>query len=81
MRYCAVASPFWKGTLQYTDIAQVGISWIINKGNIICFWLDRWIDNTTLASKYLYLFSVSKNPHMIVYQLMVRNALALIFNR
>jgi hypothetical protein len=37
----AVASPFWKGILQYSDIAQVDISWIANKDTDVYFWIDR----------------------------------------
>jgi hypothetical protein len=67
--------------LQYSDIAQIRISWIANKGIDVYFWIDRCLDNISLASKYSYLFSISNNPHTTVLEMLAPNVLTLSFNR
>jgi hypothetical protein len=80
-RSFTTASPFWKGLMQYNDIAQIGISWIVNKDIIVCFWLDRWTDNITLFHKYPRLFSISKYPQITISQIMTSDNLILTFIR
>jgi hypothetical protein len=37
-RFFTIASPFRKGIMQYNDVAQISVSWIVNKGTDVYFY-------------------------------------------
>jgi hypothetical protein len=63
------------------DILDVSISWKVNNGTVVSFWIDRWFDETTFAFKYPYLFSISLNPKITVSVALTQSGQNLLFSR
>jgi hypothetical protein len=51
-------SPCWKALLKVKEFYLKGRKVILNRGNIVRFWLDPWLNNTPLCESYPSLFDV-----------------------
>jgi Reverse transcriptase (RNA-dependent DNA polymerase) len=76
-----ISSPFYRKIYSYKDILDVSINWKVNNGKSTLFWLDRWKDEYSLATKYPLLFSISSNFNITVFQAFSSGQLQLSFNR
>jgi hypothetical protein len=53
----------------------------VNSRTSVVFWLDRWFDETTFASKYSYLFSISLDPNITISAALTQSEHNLFFSR
>lgn len=75
-------SYFWKGVLNFRDIYELGINRIVNNGQEIPFWLDRWIGECSLYCLYPNLFQIASNQAITVAEAFpASSSLTLSFNK
>jgi hypothetical protein len=51
-------SPSWRALLKVNDYYLYGREVVLNKGDIVRFWLDPWEGDVSLAKKYPGLFNI-----------------------
>jgi hypothetical protein len=55
---CVHDSPSWKTLLKVKEHYFAGRKIIVNKGDLVRFWIDPWLDNKSLFDVYLTLFDI-----------------------
>jgi hypothetical protein len=74
-------SSFWVVVLKHKDLGNLGFNKNIGSGEIILFWLDRWIEECALYSVFLLLYSITLYPQIIVDNIFVQNSINIEFKR
>lgn len=79
---CMEGSQFWRSIQKIKHEIRLGLSFSIgNGGGGAMFWLDRWVDGTTLCTGFPHLFAICVDPSLLVAEAVQAGQWNILFRR